>query len=198
MTLLSICAGLAKNVGLSVPTSIVGNPDRNSVEALEFANETGEELARRVDWGALASSTTFTGTGANTTFTMPAGFSRLSAGVAIKSPSIVRPVTRAEFNSLTPSVGTPRYFLLQGTTLSLWPYLANAATVTALYQSKLWVAGASAFTADSQSPVFDEDLFLKGLIVRWRRQKGMPYQDEEAEYEASLADFARNDERSRF
>ena len=200
MTLLTIAQGLAKNVGMQVPTSVVGSTMRTWQEALQFANETGEELARRVDWGALQATTTLTGDGTNKTFTLPAGFSRLSKGIAIKSgTSIVRPLSRAEWNSLTAVQGEPRYFLLEGNEVTLWPYLANAATATVSYQSDLWTsAGSSAFTVDTQTSLIDEDLFLKGLIVRWRRQKGMAYQDEEAEYEAALADYANFDDRGRF
>jgi hypothetical protein len=200
MTLLTIAQGLARNVGMQSPSSVVGSTMREWQEGLQFANETGEELARRVDWGALQGTATLTGDGTNKVHTLPAGFSRLSKGIAVKSgAAIVRPLSRAEWNSLTPVQGTPRYFLLEGTELTLWPYLANAATVTASYQSEYWTsAGSNAFTVDSQTSLIDEDLFLKGLIVRWRRQKGMPYQDEEAEYEAALQDIAGFDDRGRF
>ena len=169
-------------------------------EALEFADETGEELARRVDWGALTATTTLTGDGTNKMHVLPAGFSRIGRGAAVRAgASVVRPLTRGEWDSLTPVEGTPRYFLLEGAEVTLWPFLADAATASVTYQSDLWTsAGGAAFTADDQTSLIDEDLFLKGLIVRWRRQKGMPYQDEEAEYEAALQDFAAFDMRSRF
>lgn len=199
MTLLTIAQGLAKNVGMQVPTSVVGNSAREWVEALQFVNETGEELARRVDWGQLQASTTLTGDGTNKVHALPSDFARLNQGVCVRSgANIVRPLTRAEWNSLTPVEGTPRYFILEGSDLTLFPFLANAATVTVQYQSKNWTsAGANAFTVDTQTSLIDEDLMLKGLIVRWRRQKGMPYQDEEAEYEAAIQDFARFNDRGR-
>lgn len=200
MTLLTISQGLARNAGMQVPTSVVGSTMREWQEALQFANETGEELARRVDWGVLQASATLTGDGTNKVHDLPAGFSRLNRGIAVRAGTgIVRPLTRAEWNVLTPVEGTPRYFLLEGDTITLFPFLANAATVTVQYQTGYWTsAGAASFTADSQTSLIDEDLFLKGLIARWRRQKGMPYQDEEAEYEAALQDFANFDDRSRF
>lgn len=200
MTLLTIAQGLAKNVGMQVPTSVVGNSAREWVEALQFVNETGEELARRVDWGQLQATTTLTGTGSNTVHALPSGFARLNQGVCVRSgTSAVRPLSRAEWNTLDPVQGTPRYFLLEGAEMTLWPFLANAATVTVQYQSKNWTsAGSSAFTVDTQTSLIDEDLMLKGLIVRWRRQKGIPYQDEEAEYEAAIQDFARFNDRARF
>lgn len=199
MTLLTIAQGLAKNVGMRVPVSVVGNAAREWVEALQFANETGEELARRVDWGQLQSTATLTGNGTNLTHALPADFARMNQGVCVRaSGAIVRPLSRAEWNALAPVEGAPRYFLLEGNTITLWPFLADAATATVQYQSKNWTsAGASAFTADTQESLIDEDLFIKGLIVRWRRQKGMDYADFEAEYEATLADVARFNDRSR-
>lgn len=200
MTLLTLAQGLARNVGMQVPTSVVGSTMREWQEALQFANETGEELSRRVDWGALQATTTLTGDGTNKVHALPTGFSRFSKGIAIKAgTAIVRPLSRAEWNALTPVEGAPRYFLAEGREVTLWPYLANAATATASYQSDLWTsAGGAAFTADDQTSLIDEDVFLKGLIVRWRIQKGMPYQDQEAEFEAALADYANFDDRGRF
>lgn len=199
MTLLTIAEGLAKNVGVSVPTVVIGNSSREAAEMLQFANETGEELARRVDWGQLTASATLTGTGASVAHALPADFSRLTQGVCVAAgTAIVRALSRGEWNTLTHVQGTPRYFLLQGTTITLFPYLANAATATARYQSLNWCSAGQSFTTDGDTSLIDEGLFLKALIVRWRRQKGMPYQDEEAEYEAALADFAAFNNRNRF
>lgn len=198
MTLLTIAAGLAKNVGLAVPTVIVSSPLREWSEGLQMANETGEELARRVDWGVLRRIATLTGDGTDKDHALPADFARLSPGVAIRFGTvIVRPLTRAEWNTLTPVGGVPRYFILEDDVVHLWPYLANAATVTASFQSKNWSNTGSAFMADDNWSLINEDLFLKGLICRWRRQKAMDYADHEAEYEAALQDIARFDDRGR-
>jgi len=198
MSLLTICQGLAKNVGMAVPTAVITSSSREWIEAAQMANETGEELARRVDWGKLQEYTTLTGDGTNKTFALPSAFSRLSPGVCVTaSGAIVRPLTRAEWNTLTPAQGSPRYFLLEGSDITLWPYLANAATATAQYQSKSWASSGQTFVADTDTSLIDESLFLKALVVRWRRQKGMDYADFEAEYEAALQNFANFDNRTR-
>ena len=189
MSLLTIAEGLALNVGMMKPTQVIGSPGREWAEVVQFANETGDELARRVQWGDLTHEVAVSGSGE-----LPANFDRLVEGVCVRAPSIVRPLTRAEWTDLPDEAGTPRYFLLEDRELSLWP--EGAASVT--YQSRDWTGTGRKFTADDQSPLMDEGLFLKGLIARWRRQKGMSYQDEEAEFEAALADFARNDDRARF
>lgn len=199
MTLLTIASALATNTGMKVPSAVISNPAREWVEAAQFANEAGEELARRVDWGQLQASATLTGDGTNLAHAMPFGFARLNRGVAVMAgTSIVRPLTRQEWSRLAPMQGIPRYFLLEGETLTLWPYLANGATVTVQYQSLNWCDnGTDAFASDTDAPLIDEPLFAKALIVRWRKQKGMNFQEEEAEFEAALQDFARANDRSR-
>lgn len=198
MSLITIAQALAKNVGTAVPATIIANPDRTAVEILQFANEAGAEVARRVDWGAMQKTATLTGDGTNKTHTLPADFARMQRGVCMTSGlNIVRPLTQAEFGTLTPGVGTPRYFLLTTGTVKLWPYLASGATVTVSYVSRNWTNSGQTFANDADLALFGDDLVLKALIVRWRRQKGMDVADYEAEYEAALRDFASFDDRSR-
>ena len=199
MTLLTIAQATAKNVGVAVPDQVIGDTSRTWTEFVAIANAAGEELARRVDWGHLTASTTLTGTGAAVAHSLPSGLSRIVQGVGVKTSSgTVRPLTRAEWNTLTDTEGTPRYFLLENDTIRLWPYLASAATATVSYQSENWCSnGTGAWAADDDTSLIDENLFLKCVIVRWRRQKGMDYADYEAEYEAALSDFGMFNDRSR-
>lgn len=200
MSLLTVVKAMAKNVGLPIPTTVYGSSDRRWVEALEYANEAGEELARRVDWSALSSDTTLTGTGADVAHSLPSDFDRLQRGITVWSGSTgaVRPLTRHEWNSLTAVEGEPRYFLLENDTIRLWPYLASSETVKVYYQSKNWAGANAEYMSDETEADIDENLLTMGLIVRWRRQKGMPYQDFEAEYEAALQDYAGFDRRARY
>ena len=199
MTLLTIANSLARNVGLEETDQVIGAPGREWAEVAEYSNLVGEELARRVDFGGLHSTQTLTGDASNKQFDLGQYFSRIGSGIGVSfSNSIVRPLTRAEWASLTPVIGSPRYFLLEGRSVTLWPYLDDGAFVTVQTQSKAWCSnGTAAWSADTDTSLIDEDLMLKGLIVRWRRQKGMDYADQEAEYEADLSDIARFDDRSR-
>ena len=201
MTLLTIAQGVAKEVGIAVPTQVVGSSDRSMVEMLSLANETGEELARRVDWGQLTASATLTGDGTQLAHSMPSGFSRLTQGIAVVTATgtYARPLMQAEWAALTAVEGVPRYFILRDNVIRLWPHLANAVTATANYQTGFWCSnGTAGFTADDETSLINEDLFRKALEVRWRRQKGMPYADQEAEFEAALADLAQFNGRARF
>lgn len=200
MTLLSIVQSMANDVGLPVPDQVFSAGSRAMNEVIPMANAVGEELARRVDWGQLTATATLTGDGTNLTHALPSGFKRIVSGIGVKTAAgtYPRPLTRAEWASLTPTEGVPRYYLLQDNDITLWPYLANGVTASLYYQSGNWCSsGGATWGADDDTSLIDEDLFLKGLIVRWRRQKGMPYEDYEAEYEAMLQDLARFNDRAR-
>lgn len=199
MSLITIAEGLAENVGLQTSDIVITSPLREWREVVTQSNLVGEELARRVDWGELNTEITLTGDGTNLSHDLGADFSRITAGIAVRSNGVtVRPLTRAEWASLDAIEGSPRYFLLEGNNITLWPHLALGVTATVSAQSKAWCSnGTDAWVQDTDTSVIDEDLFLKGLIVRWRRQKGMPFEDYEAEYEAALQNFAQFDDRSR-
>ena len=199
MTLLTICNNLAQNVGLERTEAVLTSAKREWAEAAVMANAAGEELARRVDFGALFTTATLTGDGTDKLFDLGADFSRLIPGIAVTfATSTVRPLSQPEWASLVAIEGIPRVFKLEGNKLRLWPYLATGLSVVIRYQSKNWCSNGSAeWSADDNTALVDEDLFTKGLIVRWRRQKGMPFEDYEAEYEAALSDIANFDSRSR-
>lgn len=199
MTLLTIANKLAENVGLEVTANVITSSKREWMEAVTMANAAGDELARRVDFGALFSTVTLTGDGTDKEFNLGDGFSRLIPGIAVTyATSTVRPMTQAEWASLVAVEGIPRVFKLEGNKLRLWPFLASGQSVVARYQTRNWCSnGTAEWNADDETALVDEDMLTKCLIVRWRRQKGMPFEDYEAEYEAALSDIARFDDRSR-
>jgi hypothetical protein len=68
---------------------------------------------------------------------------------------------------------------------------ASAVGATIDYLSKNWVLGdpyeeRDVFRADDDTTLFPERLLAKGLIWRWKRQKGLPFEDNLAEFEADL------------
>lgn len=198
LSLLEMVQAMAKNVGLQIPAQIIGSSDRTWIEALDFANRLGEELARRVDWGGLVGASTFTGTGANDAFELPSNFARFPKGIAITyGGAALRPLTRPEWNNLTVAEGTPRYFLLEDRSVLFWPHPASGDVINFSYIDHDWATNGNDFTSDADETVFPSELFIMGLIVRWRRQKGMDYADFEAEYEAALGQYAEFDDRSR-
>lgn len=197
-TLLQFCDRLAKNVGLAAPDSVYSSSQREWQEALEFANEEGRELLRRFDWSDLYAEDTVTGDGTSAGIALPSDYDRMARGVSVRySGAILRPLTQKEWGGLTAVEGTPRYYLIDGDTIKFWPYLANLDTATIGYIKNDWCTNGASFGSDADTVVYPDDVFGLGLIVRWRRQKGMDYADFEAEYEAALTQQAKFDRNTR-
>lgn len=199
MTLLAVAQTLSKDCGFNVPSVVVGSTDRTIVEVLCFANEVGQEIARRADWGKMASDVIVIGTGTSAPITVLATMLKAAEGTAAftSTGAAIRRLSRSEWPA-TNSEGVPRFFMLEGNEISFWPYLANGATATVRIQSTGWTsAGTDTFTADTQTTLFPEELLSLGLIAKWRRQKGMAYQDQEAAFEAAMGQHASFDNAGR-
>lgn len=199
MNVIDIAKAVAPSIAIQAPSVVVSSGDPNAVKLLQMMNETGREIARRADWGALEKTATITGTGANDAFALPADFARLSVGNAVLfSGNPVRGgLSRDEWLSLTHAEGTPRYFRLTGSSISFYPFPASGQAVTVAYQSKNWCTGGESFTADDQEPSIPHELVCRGTIWRWKRSEGQDFSDYLAEYEAMLEQFSMSDQRER-
>lgn len=194
-TFLSIMQSVAKNAGIEVPTTTSAN-DPDHVKLAQFINEAGQELSRRVDWGPLRKTATLNGSGSPSAYAMPADFDRLPLGlsVMVDMNAIRGSLTPDEWFSLSPSMGSPRYFYLSGARLSFYPYPPDDASIRVQYQSRNWVNGdKSSLDLDSDTPVISANLISMGAVWRWRRHVGKDYSDQVAEFEAALVDRARSD-----
>ena len=207
-TLLQLATEVAVDVGLKVPSAVAAatdSTDRTMVEMKQIIDQTGEEIARRVDWASLRSSTTVTGTGAAVALNLPTAYDRMIAGnaVTVGGVTVRGGLSPDEFLSLSATAGTPRFYLVSGPvgakTIQFWPYLANAVTASINFQSRMWNSNgpAATFTTDSDTSYFPDAVFSKGAIARWRKQKGMDFQDYEAEFETVLKQYANFDDNAR-
>jgi len=201
MTILEIIQAVCKNVGITVPSSAVANTEREYVELVQFAKEAGDEIARRADWSALRSTATITGTGSNDNFTLPDGVARLTIGnaVSVGGVPIRGGISQDEWFSLVPTMGTPRYFRMNGnSSISFYPYPAAATSISVSSISKNWCSnGSASWNSDANTPLVPEELITKGTIWRFKRKSGQDFSDYLAEFEAILTDLAGTDMRDR-
>ena len=200
MSLLTIVQDVARNTAIGIPSTASGSTEREIVNIVQFVNDTGLELARRVNWGGLRATTTVTGTGVNANFALPAYYLKLIEGGAVFAGStpVRGGLSPDEWASLTPVEGTPRFYRLLGSSISFYPFLANASTATVHYQSTAWASnGTNKMELDAETALIPEDLITKGAIWRQRRHVGQDFSDQIAEYEAALADYAAYDARDR-
>lgn len=199
MSLLSIAQAVAKNTGIEVPDTVQGDgPD--AVKLRQFINETGDELARRVDWSSLRKTATLAGTGFNAPYNLPDDYSRLISGLAVRvNGSAVRGgLTADEWNALDPVEGTPRYFQTIANQIALYPYPPEGMAVTLTYQGTNWVRpDKREMVADADETFLPERLLEMGAVWRSKRHIGADYGDYLAEFEAAITDLAGFDDRVR-
>lgn len=197
MKLQTIIQNAAKNIGLRMPASAQGD-DADTLKLVQFVNETGEELARRVNWNSLTKRHIITGSGDNSSFALAADHARLSDGLCVTSDGMpVRGgLSSDEWLSIKPIDGTPRIFRTENNNINFYPYPAAGQTVRVSYQSAYWARNAAGTSKDSMAlnddtAVFSHALITQGVVWRFLRNLGKDYSDYMAEYEAALADYAR-------
>lgn len=196
MTLQTIIQNVAKNVGIEPPTTAFDNTDPDCVKLVQFANETGQELARRVDWALMRKSRVIEGTGFAALFDLPEDYARMVEGwgVTHNGNPVRGGLTADEWNALPPVQGAPRYYQVIGQKMRLYPFPPEGDQVTASYISSGWTSdNGTSFSNDNETTLFPERLVEMGTTWRMKRHIGADYSDYLAEYEATLQDFARND-----
>uniref|UniRef100_UPI0005B4F2DA phage adaptor protein n=1 Tax=Rhizobium fredii TaxID=380 RepID=UPI0005B4F2DA len=155
-----------------------------------LAQEAGDEIARRADWQKTLKSLTVTASPEN----FPSNFQRLTPGGAVRKSdgTFIRPVTNSgQWAVIVGVPSTTPYFFMKGGQFLFSPTSAAVSAVID-YVSKNWVlndpAGEQAiFSADDDTTLFPERLLVKGIVWRWKRQKGLAFEDNLAEFEADLA-----------
>jgi len=199
MSFIDVMRAVSKNIGIVAPSTVTANDD-DAIKLARFINDTGIEMARRVDWSSLRKTQDFTGVGAESSYALNSDFDRLPDGLSVITGvfPIRGSVTADEWFSLPPVEGLPRYFYLNSRSLHFYPYPRTTDAIRVQYQSRNWVVKANTdeaptLEADDDTTPLPEDALAAGAIWRWRRHVGKDYSDEMAEYEAVLADRAQFD-----
>ncbi|OHV77973.1 hypothetical protein [Ensifer sp. LCM 4579] len=189
MTLLTVVNAACDIVSLDRFDSVYGTNDPNAQTMVALAQEAGGEIARRADWRRLVKSLAVSASPE----LLPSDYQRLAPGGAVRSADggCIRLVTNDAQWAVVAAVGSEAlYCHLRGKEMLFSP-AAAAAGATIDYLSKNWVLGdpyeeRDLFRADDDTMLFPERLLAKGLIWRWKRQKGLPFEDHLAEFEAEL------------
>lgn len=197
MSLLDIARELSVAVAENRPETVQGDTPFARM-AVQFINETGRELARRVDWNVLRRTKTVTGDGIAVTIALPADFSRMAEGLAASANGnpVRGSLSPDEWSALSSVFGVPRYYYLSGINISFYPAPAATQTVDVTYQTSNWAkdadaVGKSYMSLDNDEELLPRDLLVQGAVWRWFRHAGRDFSDYMAEYEAAIADLAK-------
>lgn len=195
MNLLEIATEIAVEVGEETPAT-AQNVSPFTRLAVQFINETGRELVRRVDWHVLNKVQTFEGDALDAFYPFDDDYARLTKGQSVTAAwmPVRGSLSADEWNSLVRTPGQPRYFRSTASGIGFYPSADAGVPISVSYQSKNWVRADGverpSMTQDSEITVLPAPLFVRGAVWRWHRHGGRDFSDHMAEYEAMLADYA--------
>ncbi len=208
MSLLTIIEKAADRIGIVRPGSVIGSTDQQTLRLLGYAQQEGEELARKYDWQKLTREVTFesTATTVQTSATLtviPDDFDRFKPGTfynRTEKREVYGPLSAEEWQ-YSASVVTRVFveaFRLRGDQLLMTPGDTSGDVMAFEYQSSKWVTQANgtataAWTSDNDTSVLREELITLGVIWRFKAAQGFDYAEEFRNYETQCAnDFMRD------
>ena len=198
MSLLTICQNATDEVGLKRPATVIGSTDTTAIRCLRYAVRVGKEMVRK-DIDFLKKEHTFSTVASQEEYTLPADFDHFVPYTHWNRTTDRRayPIQANEwqlYRSGLATVSLNERFRIRGKDrdLLLEPIPTSAETIAYEYVSKNYCqsnggTGQSAWAADTDTGVIDEEIFELGLIWRLLNRLGQPYAEEKAEYERTLA-----------
>ena len=193
MSLLTLMRRVSLQSSLPVFDTIVSNTDRTVIELLNAAHEAGEEITRRAEWSMLYAEDTVPALA--TSRTLPTGFHRLIQGGAISyaaSPfTPILPVKAADvWLAISNAPSAQPYYFIKSGAIRFSPAIPTGGALVR-YVTGNWISSngspVSTFATDADTPYFTEPLLALGTLWRYKRMKGLQFDDIEAEFEAELA-----------
>ena len=205
MTLLTICQAAADQLDLGVPDAIIGSSLPDVRKLLRYANKVGLRLMRAHPWQVLRAELAFTATAAELQVAViPADFDRFIPETFWDRTNVVLvsgPVSAVEWQGLKAGsysdTAYPR-FAYRGGDVRILPAPA-AVSMAFEYVSNLWCAdsgatGQTAWAADDDVGVLDEELITLGVVYEYLRGEGLPFEVAAADYLDTFNMLTTNDQ----
>ncbi|MDC9701528.1 MAG: hypothetical protein PSN37_04820 [Alphaproteobacteria bacterium] len=195
MTVDQVLANVLLHIGLDEKNVHVEKPSYEIRRLLALMNMSGNEIMRRAEWSRLLRLMQVEG--CLSEFPLPEDFQRMSGegGVSLNKPGFhpVRPVVATEqWDFLLQRPSLQAYYRLFSGFLEFSPALEEGGA-RVCYISKYWLNGKEAITKGDDFLLIPGNLLEKATVWRWNRQKGFPYEDHLAEFEACLFSEIRAD-----
>jgi hypothetical protein len=196
MTLLSIVQNAADRLGLQRPTSVMSSSDDNAKVLRGLAQEEGKALYDRHTWQVFQTEYTFPTVNGTASYALPSGFDQL-----IKDTVFNRTRRRRMVGDLSPSQWQETQaslvtmvnpaFRIRGNLFLISPTPTAAETIAYEYITKNWcqssvAVGQSAWAADTDTGILDEELTTLGVIWRFKSKKGLDYAEDMNNYEIAV------------
>jgi hypothetical protein len=199
LNLLAIVTTMAGEAGLPLPVSVVGNPDAQVQQLYALSNREGRELANiEGGWETQRGEQLITTIIGQATYAFPTDFAYYVQATFWDRNNrwpVAGPMSPQAWQTiksgLLPS-GVNRRFRIMNGAITIDPTPTDVTTLAIEYISSNWCQSAtgikqSQFLADTDTPLFPDDLFILGLKWRFLAAKGFNYAEEKAAYDLALS-----------
>lgn len=180
----AIVDAACNQLGLPTSSLTAGLITQIGTQSLSLLNSLGDDLVRAHDWQFLEGTATFTGDGVTSEFDMPSDFGRIvnqtvwssNNKLPMDGPLTAQAWGWVQFGIV--SVGVFYRYRILGNKLAVFPTPAVGDEIKFYYIKKNWVLDSDGSTlkdaseGNSDVPLFDRNLMIKGLKVRLWAQKG--------------------------
>lgn len=191
MTLLTIAQNACDELGIPRPTTVYGSSDPQLRQLLRIANRVGDLLYKAHAWTILQRLHSDTTIASTAEYSLPSDFGRFIDDTAwdatnyweMRGPLTPQDWALRKYGIIGVSAFRKRWRVKRASTgntrkFAIDPTPTSADDFVFEYVSNGWVIKASdstvtnAWTADTDTTVFDEYLFEQGIIWRWGSRKG--------------------------
>jgi hypothetical protein len=200
MSLLTLINGAQDTIGLVRSTTVIASTDGNVRTLLALAQTEGQELLERFAWPATqleASHTTLAAELQGVITTIAPGFGYIinqSFWDRTLTQPVTGPLSPQEWQFVKARVTTGPYAGYRISAGNLYAYPAPAAgnDWRFEYQTVNFCAssagtGQSAWAADTDVGVLDENLMQLGVVWRFKKKNGLDYSEDFRSYEQKIA-----------
>lgn len=214
MTLLTICQNAADDVGFNRPSTIIDNTASDAKQLLRFANATNKHISRFHKWNRLVKEDTITLVTSDQDYALASDFYYMIPDTCWNrntSRPVVVSIDSEEWQfekGWGVSISLNLRARIRANQLEFVNTISsdlNGEVIAYEYISNQHVlaSGAStpskvAFTVDTDTSAFDEEIVTMGVVYRYKKSKGLPgWEIDRMDYMDELKKLAGRDKANR-
>lgn len=194
MSVLSAIQNACSVIGLTKPDAVYSSTAREHFELQVLANTCGDHIAKDYEWQELKALATISGDDSTTAFSLPSDYDRMLKDAKLWSDRLITPLTHVTSTDEWLELDIRQFDFVVGA----WTLLANqinikpapitGESIKYYYMVSKWAldeasSAQPSFTADSDTFRLSEKLLELCIIWKWRAQKGLPYAQDQDNYE---------------
>lgn len=199
MTIATIVANATDRIAVALGgTSVFSNPGETARQMRALANQEGKELMRRGTWEKLTKEVTFTAIAQEEqTGVVPSDYDHMLNETfynRTQKRQVVGPLSPKEWQEQKSILATVLYdsYRIRGGSILMIPVPAAGDIYAFEYISNEWVLNTddqplTAFSADTDTSILDEELITLGVIWRFLKAKGFDYAEAFRTYELQVS-----------